>query len=141
MIAVNLPDMSLMSVDIGTQFVPIKTTETHVRYGQLHVQFLVDEKLNNYNEIYDWINRRGFPFDYNQYRSISTEKPETGNWLDSDISIIVENSNHKACAEFTMIDAHPISLSGIRLNTTDNDIRPVDAAVTFEFTRMTFNQV
>ena len=140
-IAVRLPDLMLMSVDIGTQFVPIKTTETHVSYSQMTVQFLVDEQLNNYNEIYDWINRRGFPVDYNQYRSISSQKQESGRWLDSDISVLVENSNHKAVGEFTLIDAHPTSLSGIQLNTTDNDIRPASATVVFDFTRLTFDQL
>lgn len=140
-ISIETPDMMLMSVDIGTQFVPIKTTETHVSYSQMTVQFLIDEKMNNYNEIYDWINRRGFPYSYDEYRSISHEKQESGRWIDTDITVLVEDSNHKAIAQFVLIDAHPVSLTGIRLNTTDNDIRPASATVVFDFTRLTFDQL
>ena len=135
---ISTPDLSFPSLEVANPFVPIKNQVTHLQYSPLAITFKLDENLQNYNEIYDWINRRGFPQNPEQYRSISSRKKENGDWLDSDISIIIENSLHKAVANITLIDAHPTHLGGFHFNTTDSDINFISTAVTFEFTYLTF---
>ena len=136
---ISLPGLHLPSIDISNQFVPIKGSNTHMSYDPLMVKFKIDENMRNYDEIYDWICKRGFPSTYDQYRSINQEKPTSGKWIYSDISIIIENSNHQGIAEYQIIDAFPTSLSSIELNTTDNNVQFISATATFEFTRMLFD--
>ena len=48
---VNIPALSLPTIDIPTQFVPIPTSFTRVEYGEFNITFKVDEDLQNYLEI------------------------------------------------------------------------------------------
>ena len=41
-----------------------------VTYQTLDVSFLVDENLNNYKEIHDWIIGLGFPQDHKQFKNL-----------------------------------------------------------------------
>ena len=41
-----------------------------VTYSSLDVSFLVDENLNNYKEIHDWITGLGFPQDHKQFADV-----------------------------------------------------------------------
>ena len=53
--------MTLGKVDIPTRgMVPIPI-EGNVQYGELNIEFIVDEDLRNYMELHNWIRALGVP--------------------------------------------------------------------------------
>ena len=42
-------------------------------YSPLDITFLVDENLNNYKEIHDWLLGLGFPQNYTQFQNLQTD--------------------------------------------------------------------
>jgi hypothetical protein len=131
---VNIPGVSLPPPETNNPFVRIPYPGEHLMYESLNIKFKVDEDLQNYLEIHNWIKGLGKPENYNQYKQISQEDPLTGEGIYSDISLIVLSSTKMPNYELTFIDSHPISLSDINFNTTDGDVNYITAQAKFRYT-------
>ena len=65
----EIPAINLGAVQIPTRgMVPIPT-EGNMTYGNLNIDFLVDEDLRNYMELHNWIRALGTPQDYQERHS------------------------------------------------------------------------
>lgn len=124
-----IPGISTSPVSVPNQFNPIFQTPDHVDYSNLDLTFIIDEDMNNYMEIFNWIIGTAFPENHSQYRNLK----ETEDSLFSDISIIVMNSKKNANITFNFRNCFPISLSDITLNTTESDLNYPQCTATFKY--------
>ena len=92
-------------------------------YDTLNVRMLIDEDMNNYNEIFDWLNRN----------SLSAGKLE---FCDMTLNVMSSKSQVNKQVKFT--GAFPVSLNGVEFNTQNSDIEYLQADVTFRFDTMSF---
>jgi hypothetical protein len=138
---VNIPSLELPEIMIPTQFVPIPTEFTHLKYGQFSITFKVDEDLQNYLEIHNWMRALGFPTDYKEYADIAKIPEYTGEGTRSDISLIALNSAKNPNYEIVFVDAFPISLGDIVFDTTDNDVNYVTTTANFIYTYYNINKI
>ena len=60
-IGVNLPGISAGVVTVATPFKDIPTMGDKLTYGNLSITFIVDEYLENYNSLHNWMTGYGFP--------------------------------------------------------------------------------
>ena len=94
----TIPNMSLCEVPIPTAgMVPIPI-EGNMVYGDLEVEFIVDEDLRNYMEIHNWMRALGTPQNYGErnawerkYQFHSSDDPRY-----SDATLQVLNNNNLA---------------------------------------------
>lgn len=138
---VNIPMISLRQVDIPSPLVRMPIPGDHIDYANLNVTFKVDEDLQNYLEIHNWIKSLGKPEDSDQYYQIQQKDSWTGEGIYSDISVMVLSSTKMANYEIVYTDAHPVSLSGLNFTTTDTDVNYVEATATFKYTLYNINKV
>lgn len=131
---VNLPAISLRPVDTSNPFVNIPFPGEHLNFGELKISFKVDEDLQNYLEIHNWMRALGKPEEFSQYKSIADKPSFTGEGIYSDISIIVLSSAKVANFDISYVDAFPVSLSDINFNTTDSDVNYIEASASFKYT-------
>lgn len=131
---VNVPSIELPPVNSPNPFVNIPYSGDHITYGELSITFKVDEDLQNYLEIHNWIKSLGKPKDFEDYRALSQNQEFTGDGLKSDISLMVLSSTKSANYEIIFAEAHPISLSGIVFNTTDSTVNYTEASASFRYT-------
>jgi len=101
------------------------------------VTFKVDEKMQNWKEIYTWLMKLGFPEDWDQYASLENEPLWTGTGLKSDISVLILDSSHNPFLECIIKDAFPISLSEFQMGSTDNDVNYITCSSVFKYTNYT----
>ena len=130
---VNVPAINLNPAIFPTPFSNVPLPGEHIAYGQLDISFKVDEDLQNYLEIHNWLKALGKPETFDQYRQISEKKSWTGDGIYSDISVMILSSTHAANYEVVYIDAHPILLSGLEFNTTDPDVKYIEASASFKY--------
>ena len=64
----NVPGISLGDATFATPLKDISIPGDTVVYSSLDMTFLVDENLNNYKEIHDWIIGLGFPQSHDQFK-------------------------------------------------------------------------
>lgn len=137
---VNIPSIALPNPDTANPFVTIPYPGEHLRYGNLEISFKVDEDLQNYLEIHNWLVSLGKPENYEQYKTIQDTDPMTGGGIYSDIGVHVLSSTKMPNYEITFIDAFPVSLSDISFNTVDNDVNYIQANASFKYTYYNINK-
>jgi len=113
-----------------------------VSYDTLDVSFLVDEDLENFKEIYDWMDSIVPVADPRLYESYTrTIKTQTGtlsaveNDLNqySDITLVTNTNKNVPNRYFRFHDCFPISLGSIELE-SGADAEAVICTVSFRFT-------
>lgn len=135
---VNIPSINIQPTSSPNPFVAIPYSGDHIQFGTLSLSFKVDEKLENYKEIMNWMYGLGFPNDFKQYSDLQ-KKNKTADGIVSDVSIIVTDSSKNPRYEFIFVDAFPTYLSDINLDTTSNDVDYVTVSSTFKYTYFTIN--
>jgi len=113
-----------------------------VSFDTLDVSFLVDEDLENFKEIYDWMDAIvpiADPSAYGAY--VNSVKPDSGTFSTvenyllqySDITLVLNTNKNIPNKFFRFHDCFPISLGGIELE-SGADTEAVIANVSFRFT-------
>jgi hypothetical protein len=131
---VNIPAINLPPAVSPNPFVNIPLPGEHLTYGELNITFKVDEDLQNYLEIHNWITALGKPEEFEQYKNIADKKEWSGEGIYSDISVIVLSSTKSANYEIVYVDGYPVSLSGLEFNTIDSDVNYITATASFKYT-------
>jgi len=138
---VTVPGISIGNIVTPNPFVTLQYSGEHIAYEELSISFKVDEDLNNYLEIHNWLKSLGKPENYNQYAQIENQPIYTGNGIMSDISVMILASTKLPNFEVTYIDAFPVSLSSITFNSTDSDVAYLEATASFKYTYYNISKI
>ena len=131
---VNIPSITGISTSIPNPYVKYPVTYDHLNYGDLNITFKVDEELQNYFEMYNWLISLGKPESYQQFLEIESNPQYTGNGLYSDVSVIILNASQRSIFEVIYRDAFPTFISGFELNTTDDNVNYITTSSTLKYT-------
>ena len=71
--AANIPGINLGDAIFETPFKSIPIMGDKLTYEQLTISFIVDEFLENYRSLHEWMTAIGFPKDRKQFREFSQE--------------------------------------------------------------------
>ena len=122
----NLPGMSLGVANQSTWLRDIPVPGDKIRYQDFSVNFIVDENLENYLQIYEWITQLGYPESYQQLADLKEER--------SDATLLILNSNYQTSGRIKFRDLFPVELSGIPFDATIQQQEYFTASVTFKYT-------
>lgn len=140
---VSLPSISLDEVPTENPFTMVPVPGDHITFEQLSVDFLVDEDLQGYREMYNWIRGLGFPTTFEEYEAAVANMRNNNHWeaTTSDISVFTNTGSRNANIEFTFRDAFPVMVSAPTLSTTNHDQPVVTARVRFAYTHFDVKSV
>ena len=149
----NIPAIRLGLAEQKTSLKDIPIPGDKITFSDLQISFLVDENLNNYKEIHDWIIGIGFPQNYNQFsdlRALSSDRfpgttastaptgtsiakplPEGG--IYSDATLIVLNSKNIAKTEIRFHNIFPTRLGALSYDVKQSDVDYLTASVDFKY--------
>lgn len=133
----SIPGINGTPVAMGSPLNRFYQTPDKLEYSNLDLSFIVDENMNNYLEVFNWITGITFPQNYKQYENINESKEGTK----SDISVLILSSHKNAKIKVDYISCFPIALSQIELDTTQNDVVYPQANVTFQYDYFTISQI
>ena len=149
----NIPGITLGEVSMPTPLKDIPMPGDKITYGNLDVSFLVDENLNNYKEIHDWITGLGFPEDHKQFSDLlatgsdrfsgstastsstgtSTPQPLSEGGIYSDATLTVLNSKNIAKTEIRFQNVYPTSLGGLSYDIKASDVSYLQVNASFNY--------
>lgn len=138
---VNVPAISMTSPTPNNPFVKTPIPGEHLNYDNLKITFKVDEDLQNYLEIHNWITALGKPQNFDQYKEIQDKPLYSGDGIYSDISLMILSSAKRANYEVLYVDAFPISLGELMFNTVDSDVNFIEATAVFQYTYYTLTNI
>jgi hypothetical protein len=125
--AATIPGISMTAIDYPTPFKNLEFAGSKINFEQFTVNIRVDENMDSYNEIFNWMVGLAPTKSFDQYNTL--KKSEYG--LYSDASLIILNSRQNPALEVVFRDIFPVSLSSIALDTTQSTINYVSCDVTF----------
>ena len=144
----NIPGIGLGQADIDTPLKSIPFPGDKVTYQDLAISFLVDENLNNYKEIHDWIIGLGAPQNHTQFSTLrdtgtdrfpgqTTNSPNNNTVPDggtySDATLTVLNSKNIAVTEIRFHNIFPTSLGALSYDVQASDVNYLSVGVDFSY--------
>lgn len=123
----NIPGLSGNPVPVGTPFKPTYFQGDRLDYGDLTLNVAVDENMNNWLEIHNWMVGLLFPDEFDQFANL-----EEGDGLFSDASLIMMTNSRNPNVRISFKDIFPISLGDIQLDTKSGDIDYATCDITFK---------
>lgn len=138
---VNIPSMTLGYIELPTPFKIIELPGDKLDFGDLNVTFKVDENLENYLEVYNWLLALGFPDDFGQYKRLNDKNAGDKEGIYSDGTLYVLNSVMVPTMEITFQDLFPVAISDINFTSTDTDVNYVTNTATFKYKKFSVKKV
>jgi len=131
----------LPEINLGTAIQPnylkdIDVPGEKLTYGDFNLTFFVDENMENYMTIHNWLTGLGFSETAQQYKDLTTNEEgiRDGKEAFSDGTLRILNSNFRDIALVKFKDLFPTSISSLEFESSDTDINYFTADVTFKYT-------
>ena len=149
----TIPGINLGSAQQNTTLYDIPLPGDKLTYAALDLSFIVDENLNNYKEIHDWLLGLGFPSNHTQFQDLqstgsdrfpgstkssavtgtSTPVPLAEGGIYSDATLTVLNSKNIAKTEIRFQNLYPTSLGSLSYSVQATDVDYLQASVSFNY--------
>ena len=150
--AANLPGINLGESIFPTPFKQIPVQGDDLTFDNLEITFLVDEKLENYRELHQWLVGIGFPKARTQFSSFKRDEAQafpTGESVRGDVTnpgtptgiqamfgdatLTVMTAKNNPVMEVRFSDLYPVALSGLSFNQQETDVTYLTATATFTY--------
>ena len=132
----RIPELSLAITNQPTYLKDIDIPGEKLTYGDFTLRFLVDENMENYISVYNWLKGLGFPETAQEYKDLTTDKDGQRDNKEAfcDGTLRILNSNYREVAKVKFTDLFPISLTSLDFDATNTDIQFFTAEATFKYT-------
>ena len=132
----TLPSVSLLTTDVPNPLINRVIPGTKLTYEPLSLSFMVDEDMQNYLELYDWLTGLGTPNSTNERKDF-IERSQTFNKdfnsIMSDGTLFALTSHQNANVKIIFKDMFPTSLSDLSFDSTLTDVEYLRATVTYQY--------
>ena len=136
----SIPGINLGYAQQATYLKDLPVPGDKITYDDFSLRFFVDENLENYLQIHNWIRALGYPESIQEFIDLKAKDPynpdiDARNPLNeySDASLFIYNSMFNEVARVDFQDMFPVGLSTIEFDATDSDIQYVTAEATFKY--------
>jgi len=130
----DFPRLSLnLTKDIQTPFNKVIVAGDHVTFDTFSLTFKIDENMEGYFELYDWIVGIGKPESFDQYKALVSGGAASGRGVQVDADLIILNGTMNPNIKVTFFDVIPITLSGFKFDSTQQDVNYVTATIDFKY--------
>tara|TARA_B100001093_G_scaffold296391_1_gene282604 strand:+ start:221 stop:802 length:582 start_codon:yes stop_codon:yes gene_type:complete len=138
----NIPEVTLGTAVQTNYLRDIPLPGDKLQYGDLNITFMVDENMENYLQIYQWLTSLGFPESLSQFNELKDtdrllpEKPVSGDFFNerSDATLMILNSDYNPSVKIKFKDVFPVSLSAVPFNATAETQQYYTATTSFRYT-------
>ena len=151
-VSANIPDLTLADVVIPTPFKPIPVLGQNLTYGNLSITFIVDEFLENYRELHEWLTGIGFPKDrkqFSEFRSNTANRgtasptpvadvgkvgksiPDASMFSDATLTILSNKNN--PIVEVRFANMYPVSLGALEFTQQAGDVEYLTVQADFTY--------
>ena len=158
--AANVPSIANSNAIFPTPYKEIPVQGDQLTYDNLTISFLVDEYLENYQSILDWLAGVGFPEDRSQFRDfrgststtpvrtqssvsslaagkmpdVGVAEPATSSRpMYSDMTLTVLSNKNNPIVEIRFEDAFPVALGSLDYNQNATDVEYLSVTADFKY--------
>ena len=137
--SVQIPSVNLGVAIQSTYLKDIPIPGDKLTYDEFTLEFLVDEEMENYLTIHNWIRGLGYPETVKEYADLIFNDPITPGIFnaysgEANASLLVYNSNFNPITEIKFQGLFPVSLSAVGFDSRDAQSNYITATATFKYT-------
>ncbi len=149
-VTANLPGISVDNTTLPTPYKDISIMGEKPTFENLTISFIVDEYLENYISLHNWLTGIGFPQSRSQfstYRDITSNTPAAGgsNPVDivgksvpdkamySDAFLMILSNKNNPIVEVNFHNVFPTSLSALDFSQAATDVEYLTASAEFSY--------
>lgn len=137
--SVQIPSVNLGVAVQSTYLKDIPVPGDKLTYDEFTLEFLVDEEMENYLTIHNWIRGLGYPESVKEYADLIFNDPITPGVFnafsgEANASLLVYNSNYNPITEIRFQGLFPVSLSAVGFDARDTQSSYITASATFKYT-------
>ena len=151
-VSANLPGVSVPTTTLATPFTDISIMGEKTEFENLTISFIVDEYLENYISLHNWLTGIGFPKSRSQFstfRDVTSDTPDSQKGVSTDIGDVKQSTPDKAMYSdaFLMIltnknnpivevnfhNIYPTSLSSLDFSQAATDVEYMTASAEFAY--------
>ncbi len=140
--AANIPAINMGTAVQTSYLKDIPVPGDKVTYDDLSLRFLIDENLENYLQIYNWMTGLGYPESVEQYSNLKKDDVRMDNvdstdpryFEFSDATLQILSSNFQPNILVGFRDVFPTSLSTLEFDVGERDFNYFTAEVNFKYT-------
>ena len=150
-VSVNLPGISASIAILPTPLKDIPTMGDKLTYENLSITFIVDEYLENYTSLHNWMTGFGFPKSREQFstfRDVTSNTPATPTAKTSaetvkratpdkamyaDAFILILSNKNNPIVEVNFQNVFPISLGELNFTQTATDVEYITTTAEFAY--------
>lgn len=128
--SVSHPDVSLDPAVQGHPRTAVPFPGDTLNFSEITIQYMVDENLEAYKEIYNWMRRL-----VQEPYQTRLDRNRNSNIIPSaaQLTVLVLTSHNNKKVTFKYLDAFPTSLGSIDLEATNSTVEPIIAPITFAY--------
>ena len=132
----RIPELSLELAQQSSYLKNIAVPGERLTYGDFTLRFLVDENMENYVLVYNWLKGLGFPETTQQFRDVTTDSKGQRDPKEAfcDGTLRILNSNYREVGKVKFNDLFPTSLTSLDFDATATDVQYLTAEATFKYT-------
>jgi hypothetical protein len=136
----NVPGLSLGVAQQPTYLKDIDIPGDKMVFEDFNLRFIVDENLENYMQIQNWMRGLGYPESLNEIYKLQKQETNLNTSLTKQMNIYSDgtlqalNSNNRVQFEVVFKDMFPYSLSALEFDSTNPDVEYFTAEVSFKYT-------
>lgn len=131
----TIPDITATAQTISNPLANIYEYGDRLDYGELQTTMIVDEDMNNYKEILDWIQGYSAP------ETTTQNKLREKIGFESDLICTITNSHKNPHVRFTFKNCFPIGLGGVSLDVNNTDVAYATTNVSWRYDTFIMEQI
>ena len=159
-VGANLPAIALSDVLMPTPFKDIPVMGDRLTYDNITIEFIVDEYLENYRSLHEWMTAIGFPKDRKQFSDFRANKSNTpsstqgvsqdigdvqpstaANALFSDAYLTLLSNKNNPILEVNFHNCYPVALGGLTYSQQETDVEYMTTSATFSYQIYEFREL
>ena len=132
----RIPELSLELAQQASYLKNIAVPGERLTFGDFTLRFLVDENMENYLSVYNWLTGLCFPETTKEFADIIKDSDGQRDPKEAfcDGTLRILNSNYKTTAVVKFEDLFPVFLTSLEFEATDTDVNYFTAEATFKYT-------
>lgn len=130
--SITLPSMTLGTVVTANPYVQLQTPSNLISFSTLTLNYIVDENMESWFEIYNWMINLGNPESADKLGNL-TNVPGNRNSVTSNASLLVKTNSNNGNIKFTFFDIFPTDLGEITFTSTEGQ-EFLTSTITFNYT-------
>lgn len=142
--AANIPGISTQNTTQATPFSDLSIPGDKVDYDILNIEFLLDEELQSWISIHDWMRGIGKVKEFEEYKNLnklSKYSQAVNHPQYSEAELITLSATNVSKVKFHFIDVFPISLSRIDFDVRIGSEKTMTASASFRYKRYDITRI